>query len=494
MDQSTPPSQQRPRRPYALISIAGVFVVIVAVLVMLQQERALILSDVRAYVGGEGLYSKAQKRAVIHLLLYARSRSESDYRAFEDALTVPQGDRDARLELLRAEPDIDQAAEAFVRGQNHPAEAERMARFFLRFQDVSYVAEAIRIWTDGDREVAKLQALGTELRQLVQGGRATPAALDALLAQVAATDARLTLLEDQFSSTLSDGARFILAVTENLLIALATVLLGVGGLYSIRVLREVRRAEATLRKSEERIRGLNEHLERRVHRRTAELERSNRELESFNYSVSHDLRAPVGVIACFASMIRMDFAKQLPAEVVQHLAHIEKNAEQMTRLIDNLLEFSRMGRTVLARAPVKMRPLVDDVVRELQESDGGAKPIVGELPTAIGDAELLRQVWQNLIGNALKFSGKGAARRVEVGHANTMAGAAYYVRDNGTGFDMRHAAKLFGMFERLHAPAEFDGTGIGLAISRRVVELHGGRIWAQSAPGQGATFWFTLPA
>src|SRR4029079_2170642 len=310
----------------------------------------------------------------------------------------------------------------------------------------------------------------------------------------AATDARLTLLEDQFSSTLSDGARFILAVTENLLIALATVLLGVGGLYSIRVLREVRRAEATLRKSEERIRGLNEHLERRVHRRTAELERSNRELESFNYSVSHDLRAPVGVIACFASMIRMDFEKQLPAEVVQHLAHIEKNAEQMTRLIDNLLEFSRMGRTVLARAPVKMRPLVDDVVRELRESDGGTQPIVGELPPAIGDAELLRQVWQNLIGNALKFSGKGPARRVEVGHANTMAGAAYYVRDNGEGFDMRHAAKLFGVFERLHAPAEFDGTGIGLAISRRVVELHGGRIWAQSAPGQGATFWFTLPA
>src|SRR6185295_11262680 len=137
MTESTSPVQPRPRRPYALISIAGVFVVIVAVLVTLQQERAMILSDVRAYVGGEGLYSKAQKRAVIQLLLYARSHDPAHLHEFDKALTVPLGDRDARLELLRPEPDTHRAAEAFVRGQNHPAEVERMARFFLRFQEVS---------------------------------------------------------------------------------------------------------------------------------------------------------------------------------------------------------------------------------------------------------------------------------------------------------------------------------------------------------------------
>jgi signal transduction histidine kinase len=488
------PEQPRPRRPYALFSIAGVFIAIVAVLVVLQQERALVLSDVRAYVGGEGLYSKAQKRAVIQLLLYARSGSEDHWREFERALGVPLGDRDARLELLRKHPDVGRAAEGFVRGQNHPAEAERMARFFLRFQDVSYVAEAIRIWTEGDREIAQLQSLGAALRQLIEHDSAPPVALDALLAQLAATDARLTVLEDQFSSTLSEGARFILAVTEDLLIALAVVLLGVGWLYSIRVTGEVRRAEATLRESEERVRGLNEHLERRVQARTGELERSNRELESFNYSVSHDLRAPLGVIACFATMIRTDFADTLPQEAKQHLAHIEQNAAQMSRLIDNLLEFSRMGRAVLARSSVQMRPLVDDVVRELRQEDTLAHPEIGELPPAVGDAELLRQVWHNLIGNALKFSARAAGPRIEIGHAQTADGAAYYVRDNGAGFDMRHASKLFGVFERLHSPSEFEGTGIGLAISKRVVELHGGRIWAHAVPGAGATFWFTLPA
>ena len=267
MAPAKPVEQPRPRRPYALYSIAGVFIAIVAVLVVLQQERALVLSDVRAYVGGEGLYSKAQKRAVIQLLLYARGGSEAHWREFEKALAVPIGDRDARLELLRKEPDIRRAAEAFVRGQNHPAEAERMARFFLRFQNVTYVAEAIRVWTEGDREVARLQDLGGELRRLVggrnAGGNAKPvpaAALDDLIARIAATDERLTLLEDQFSSTLSDGARFILSVTENLLLALAAVLLGVGWLYSIRVTGDVRRATAALRGSEARYRVLSESM------------------------------------------------------------------------------------------------------------------------------------------------------------------------------------------------------------------------------------------
>ena len=153
-----------------------------------------------------------------------------------------------------------------------------------------------------------------------------------------------------------------------------------------------------------------------------------------------------------------------------------------------------MGRAVLVRSPVNMRPLVDDIVRQMRQADAHVLPIIGELPPARGDADLLRQVWLNLIGNAVKFSRKVASPRIEIGFSDSGARAAYYVRDNGTGFDMRHSEKLFGVFERLHSPAEFEGTGIGLAIVKRVIDLHGGRIWAHSKPGAGATFWFTLPA
>ena len=200
------------------------------------------------------------------------------------------------------------------------------------------------------------------------------------------------------------------------------------------------------------------------------------------------------MISSFATVIRTDFARELPEQARRYLTHIEQNAAQMARLIDNLLEFSRMGRAVLARAPVNMRPLVEDVVRQLKQVDAHVQPYIGDLPPATGDADLLRQVWHNLIGNAVKFSRKVASPRIDVGHAESGAGAAYFVRDNGTGFDERYADKLFGVFERLHSPAEFEGTGIGLAIVKRVVELHGGRIWAESRPGQGATFWFSLPA
>jgi PAS domain S-box-containing protein len=234
-------------------------------------------------------------------------------------------------------------------------------------------------------------------------------------------------------------------------------------------------------------------LERRVAERTAELEQSNQELESFSYSVAHDLRAPVRAIAAFSAVIREKFGAQVPAEAQGYRERVEKNSIRLGRLIDDLLELSRTGRTALVRSDIDMRALADDVARELRQQSGASAQVhVGELPPAHGDAKLLRQVWNNLIGNALKFSAKVAAPRVEIGYGASAIGPAYYVRDNGAGFDMAYAEKLFGVFQRLHTPAEFEGTGVGLAIVKRIVQRHGGRIAAESAVDQGATFRFSL--
>ena len=243
----------------------------------------------------------------------------------------------------------------------------------------------------------------------------------------------------------------------------------------------------------ERVRRNAEQLERRVLERTAELEAVNKELESFSYSVSHDLRAPLRAVDGYARMLQEDFAERLGAEGCRQLGVVRDEAHRMGQLIDDLLAFSRAGRQSMQRAPVDMTQLARAVAAELASEYPQAQVEVGDLPPAAADPALLRQVWMNLIGNALKYSGRQAAPRVEIGGRANGEHAEYWVQDNGAGFDERYAHKLFGVFQRLHGAHEFPGTGVGLAIVQRVVLRHGGRVWAAGKPGEGARFSFAMP-
>ncbi|HXU43294.1 MAG TPA: MASE4 domain-containing protein [Burkholderiales bacterium] len=233
-------------------------------------------------------------------------------------------------------------------------------------------------------------------------------------------------------------------------------------------------------------------LETRVLERTAELEAVNKELSSFSYSVSHDLRAPLRAVDGYALMLEEDYAARLDDEGRRLLTVIRGSAGRMGNLIDDLLSFSRLGRQALMRQTVDSAALVREVVEELREGHR-AHIEIGSLERAQGDRALLKQVWVNLVGNAIKYSGKRDAPRVEIGSQVEGEESIYWVRDNGAGFDMRYAAKLFGVFQRLHSNEEFAGTGVGLAIVQRVVTRHGGRVWAEGKPGEGACFFFSLP-
>lgn len=228
-----------------------------------------------------------------------------------------------------------------------------------------------------------------------------------------------------------------------------------------------------------------------------ELRAVNRELETFSYSVSHDLRAPLRAIDGFSRVLLEDHAPQLDGEGVRSLNIIRANAKRMGRLIDDLLEFSRLSRKELVTAQVDMEALAraaaDDLRREAALGAAAATIEIGQLPAARGDAGLLQQVWANLIGNALKYSRTKPAPTVEISASEQNGDLVYRVRDNGVGFDPAFADKLFGVFQRLHSADEFEGTGVGLALVQRILERHGGRIWADAEPGQGATFYFTLP-
>jgi light-regulated signal transduction histidine kinase (bacteriophytochrome) len=293
-----------------------------------------------------------------------------------------------------------------------------------------------------------------------------------------------TIVNKEVELTCKDGRIVCVAFGANPLTVRGEV---IGSVAAVMDITERKHAEA-------RMRTFNAELERRVAERTVELKAANEEMEAFTYSVSHDLRAPLRHIDGHVQMLIEDCAGQLDQPKLHRLDRIGSAALHMAQLIDDLLRFSRMGKTALNKTNVDMNVLVARVRNGLPE-DGRASAVewqIGELPRLECDEHLMEQVWINLLSNALKYSSTRDAAIIAVGAQRRGDEWVFSVRDNGVGFDMRYADKLFKVFERLHA-RDFPGTGIGLATVQRIVMRHGGRCWAEGKPDEGATFYFSLP-
>jgi light-regulated signal transduction histidine kinase (bacteriophytochrome) len=257
-----------------------------------------------------------------------------------------------------------------------------------------------------------------------------------------------------------------------------------GALQGVLLLEQRHRAEEKLLQSQGQLEAL-----------IARLEYANSELESFAYSVSHDLRSPLRAIAGFSSILNRDFRHTLSNEASELLDRVIQNTSRMGRLIDDLLAFSRVGRHELRLTSVDMNRMVQETIDELSPEIGERQVdwSVDNLPPASADPALIRQVWINLLNNAVKYTSQAPRAQIALGCEESMTETVYSVQDNGIGFDMRYADRIFGVFQRLHHEDDFPGTGIGLAIVQRIIQRHGGRVWAESEVGRGSTFYFSLP-
>jgi light-regulated signal transduction histidine kinase (bacteriophytochrome) len=248
------------------------------------------------------------------------------------------------------------------------------------------------------------------------------------------------------------------------------------------------------RKTQEALRQLNANLEQRVIERTTQLEAANKDLEAFSYSVSHDLRAPLRAISGFSKIVLEDHAAGMDADGMRYLNQVEKSAQQMGQLIDDLLTFSRTGRQVFNVQPVITVDVVNAALDDLKamQENRRVNISVGDLADCEADASLLRQVWLNLLSNALKYTTKCDPAVITIGSRREGETDVFFIQDNGAGFDMKYADKLFGVFQRLHLADDYEGTGVGLALVQRIVQRHGGKVWAEAKLNLGATFYFTL--
>lgn len=259
--------------------------------------------------------------------------------------------------------------------------------------------------------------------------------------------------------------------------------------------RKFQNTQRYIKKQQEEILKLNKELEQRVLERTNQLEDANHELETFSFTVSHDLKAPLRAIDGFSRILEEDFSDKLPDDCSYLIDIIRKNASLMMQLIDDLLAFSRMSKAQINKVVIDMDSLVVNVVEELkvQNKERSIEFCLLPLRELTGDAAMLRQVMVNLLSNAVKFTRHKEVAQIEVGCSQETNENIYYIKDNGVGFDMKYAGKLFGVFQRMHTEDEFEGHGIGLSIVQRIIHKHGGRVWIEAQPDKGTTVYYSIP-
>ena len=542
---------RRPLRDLAVARKLGLmvllFVAAIAALVALGKLNGDVLSAVRAYVAGEGLWAKGHRDGVFYLVRYAQTRQEDDYRRYEAALRVNLGDRQAREELEKPEPDLAHAAEGFLAGRNHPDDVDGLIWLFRNFRQVPQLDRAITLWTEADGHIDRLRALGTELRAEVLRGGPTPQRRDELVARIEAMHETLVPLEDEFSAVLGDASRWIVGVLLVTTLVLGGAMLAVALATARSFTRQILQQIEALRMAAERVarddfdhsvevgsadelgglaESFNGMLGRlREHRSeieagAAELHEASRAAQAlavkaeaaslaksqFMANMSHEVHTPINGIL---GMTELLLGTPLDARQQRFAQAAYRCGEELSDIIQDILDYSRMDTGALALTPVDFEPreVAEDVLELLavRAHERGLELCLREAPGlpahAHGDALRLRQVLHNLVANAIKFTERGevVVDLRPAADAPALPGGGWWleigIADTGIGIEPEVLANLFTPFTQASSgmARRYGGAGLGLAISRQLTELMGGALDATSTPGTGSVFRVRLP-
>jgi signal transduction histidine kinase len=509
----------------------GIMALLIAIELIVLFFSIHTLSSVRAYVGGEGLYSKAQKDGFNQLLKYVRTHDEADYTRFQGFMKVNLGDHKARIALSKPIPDFDGARAGFLEGRNHPEDVDGMIHLFQRFHSNEYIHRAIVAWTKADESIISFNALGERLHKEINTSPFSQDRVNRILDEIDPLNDRLTPEEDEFSFALGDGSRWLEGVVLRLLFIVAFTVECTGLILAITVSRSIQKGlheillsaqavgggnfsrkakayskdeigslansfnsmAAKLEQLEKENREVNNSLEKKVRQRTSEMESKNKELEQFAYVASHDLQEPLRTISGFVDLLQKEYREKLGGNGQIYLNYLSQASDRMKILIKDLLDYSRIGRE-RAAMPVDCDYLLEEVVADLGKSirESNAKITFSDLPVLYAYPTELKLLFQNLIVNAIKFRHPHRIPEITISTVQENNGWKFTVSDNGIGIEKQNLERIFIIFQRLHNRTQYEGSGIGLAHCKKIVEFHNGAIWAESEPGIGSRFYFTV--
>jgi signal transduction histidine kinase len=489
-----------------LYFIVGTMAMLIAVELITLWFAIHTLSSVRAFVGAEGLWSKAEKDAVYQLRKYSVTRDETDYKSFLSFLSVPLGDHLTRAELLKPNPDMQIARQGFLQGRIHPADINGMLNLVMRFHNNYYLSHAIGYWAKGDSLIMKLMHTASQLHAAINAPAYSQQATDSVMAGIDALNQQLTQLEDNFSYSLGEGSRWMENLILKIVFAVALTVEITGLLLSLFVTRgiakglnEINRATNIIAKGDlsERVTVFSKdeigQVANAMNDMTDKLVSSNKELAQFAYITSHDLQEPLRTISNYTSLFRKQYIGKLDEQADKYLDVITTATARMQILIKDVLDYSRIGKDKNLKL-IDCNKILHDVLMDMDTrvKETHAQIHVKPLPVINGYSELC-YVFQNLISNAIKFKKNNIDPAIHISAILRQKEWIFSVKDNGIGIEKEYFDRIFTIFQKLHSNKIYSGTGIGLAHCKKIIEMHNGKIWVESQPGNGSCFSFTIP-